>query len=417
MLLPGSQAVPALRPRRSKRGRVTLTIPSSTPAGSFHVLACADLANRVKEASERNNCRASREKVQVPAGAPGGGPQGTPAGPGGGGGGVPLAPPAAPTGLTAATVSSTQIDLAWNASAGATSYRVLRSDTPGGPYAEVASPSGPAYSDSGRTPDTAYHYVVRAANAAGESPDSAQASATTLPDPPPAPASLTATAVSASQINLTWPAASGATSYRVFRSTTSGSGFTEIATPATNSHSDTGRSSETTYFYLVQAVNTGGSSGNSPQASATTHFACSTTGDPGFGSASFLGSISGDTGNGVLMSTGEACTVGNAVWRRVTVTEDSDANAYLSARFDLTPVGPGNGDVDICIFRGNGTSQIGCSTNAGSSAESFPVRHDDNFGSEDTRSYYARIFLFSGASKRWELTVTGNVVVASENDP
>ena len=99
------------------------------------------------------------------------------------------------------------------------------------------------------------------------------------------------------------------------------------------------------------------------------------------------------------------------------MTEDSDANAYLSARFDLTPVGPGNGDVDICIFRGNGTSQIGCSTNAGSSAESFPVRHDDNFGSEDTRSYYARIFLFSGASKRWELTVTGNVVVASENDP
>ena len=310
LLLPGSQAVPALRPRRFKRGRVTLTIPSSTPAGSFHLLACADLANKVKEASERNNCRASRSKVQVSAGAPGGGPQGTPAGPGAGGGGVPLTPPAAPTGLTAATVSSTQIDLAWNASAGATSYRVLRSDTPGGPYAEVASPSGPAYSDSGRTADTAYHYVVRAANAAGESPDSAQASATTLPDPPPAPASLTATAVSASQINLTWPAASGATSYRVFRSTTSGSGFTEIATPATNSHSDTGRSSETTYFYLVQAVNTGGSSGNSPQASATTHFACSTTGDPGFGSASFLGSISGDTGNGVVTSTGEACTPG-----------------------------------------------------------------------------------------------------------
>ncbi len=98
----------------------------------------------------------------------------------------------------------------------------------------------------------------------------------TVTGTPPQPASnLAAAAASGSQINLTWSASptSGVT-YSVFRSTTSGftlSGSTQIASAVTGtSFSDTGLSCATAYFYLVEAVNAGGASSPSNQASATT---------------------------------------------------------------------------------------------------------------------------------------------------
>jgi hypothetical protein len=97
------------------------------------------------------------------------------------------------------------------------------------------------------------------------------------PPPPPQPASnLSATAASSSQINLSWTASptSGVT-YSIFRSTTSG------FTPSTSnrvangviaaSFTDSGLTPNTTYFYLVEAVNSGGvASTPSNQASAKT---------------------------------------------------------------------------------------------------------------------------------------------------
>ena len=65
-----------------------------------------------------------------------------------------------------------------------------------------------------------------------------------------------------SQINLVWtanPQADGVTNYNIYRGTTAG--FTvnpgttpPIATPATNSYSDTGLTASTTYYYKVAAV-------------------------------------------------------------------------------------------------------------------------------------------------------------------
>ncbi|WP_147292911.1 beta-1,3-glucanase family protein [Dyella psychrodurans] len=93
--------------------------------------------------------------------------------------------------------------------------------------------------------------------------------------PPPASAStLTATAVSASQINLSWTASSApGVVYDVFRSTTAGftpSSANQIATANTNSYSDTGLTVNTTYYYVVEASNTAGTSAPTTQASAST---------------------------------------------------------------------------------------------------------------------------------------------------
>jgi Malectin domain len=93
---------------------------------------------------------------------------------------------------------------------------------------------------------------------------------------PTTPGTLTATAVSSSQINLSWGAstASCTVTYNIYRSTTSGftpSSSNQIASGVTStSFSNTGLVASTTYFYVVEGVDTTGSSGPSNQASATT---------------------------------------------------------------------------------------------------------------------------------------------------
>jgi fibronectin type 3 domain-containing protein len=88
-------------------------------------------------------------------------------------------------------------------------------------------------------------------------------------NPPAAPTGLTATAGNA-QVSLSWTASSGASSYNVYRSTTSGGPYTRIATGiTTTSYTDTTVVNGTTYYYVVTAVNANGESGFSNQASAT----------------------------------------------------------------------------------------------------------------------------------------------------
>jgi len=86
-------------------------------------------------------------------------------------------PPPAPTNLTA-TAGNTQVSLSWTASSGASSYHVKRATVSGGPYTTVGSPTATSFTDSGLNNGTTYFYVVTAVNAAGESGNSNQASAT-----------------------------------------------------------------------------------------------------------------------------------------------------------------------------------------------------------------------------------------------
>jgi hypothetical protein len=94
---------------------------------------------------------------------------------------------------------------------------------------------------------------------------------------PPTPTGLNATAISSSQINLSWTAVTSSCSvgYNVFRSTTSGftpSASNQVAGNVSGaSFSDTGLAASTSYFYLIETANLGGTSGPSNQANATTN--------------------------------------------------------------------------------------------------------------------------------------------------
>ena len=182
--------------------------------------------------------------------------------------------PAAPINPVATTVSATQINLSWTASAGTVDYRVERSTTSGSGFAEVATVATATLSNTGLTAATRYFYRVRACNVGGCSAFSTEVSALTLPLPPGAPSALGATTVSAAQINLSWGAATGTVdTYRVERSTTASSGFVEIASlanTATTFQNNTGLAPATQYFYRLRACNTGGCSVYTSEVTATT---------------------------------------------------------------------------------------------------------------------------------------------------
>lgn len=184
----------------------------------------------------------------------------------------PVTVPAAPTGLSA-TAGDAQVALSWTASSGATSYNVKRSTTGGGPYTTVASGvTATNYTNTGLTNGTTYYYVVSAVNSAGESANSSQVSATPAAlSIPAAPTGLTATALNQKgKIRLNWTTSTGASSYNVKRSASSGGPYTVIATGVTTAtYTNSGLASNTTYYYVVSAVNGAGESPNSNQASAT----------------------------------------------------------------------------------------------------------------------------------------------------
>ncbi len=176
-------------------------------------------------------------------------------------------PPATPTGLTA-NASDARVTLGWNAASGATSYNVKRSPGVSGPFSTVASVSTTSYADTTVANGTTYYYVVSAVNAGGESANSAAASATPQVAAPATPTGLTASAGDA-RVTLGWNAASGATSYDVKRGTSASGPFSTIASVSTASYADTAVVNGTTYYYVVSAVNAGGSSQDSAVANAT----------------------------------------------------------------------------------------------------------------------------------------------------
>ena len=87
---------------------------------------------------------------------------------------LPPAVPPAPTNL-AVQPGNAQVTLTWDASKQASSYTVQRAIVSGGPYTTIATNIGIlSYTDAGLINDKPYYYIVRAVNAEGESPESAE---------------------------------------------------------------------------------------------------------------------------------------------------------------------------------------------------------------------------------------------------
>jgi len=188
--------------------------------------------------------------------------------------------PYAPTGLAAAAVNTTTIDLTWIDNANdEDGFRIERAPDAGGvagTYAEIAAVAAnvATYSDASAAPDTRYWYRALAYTAVGNSSYSNAANATT--SPPAAPSALLATAVSTSRIDLVWTDnAADEQGFRIERAPDAGGvagAYVEIATVAANvaTYSNTGLAGSTPYWYRVHAFNTVGSSAYSNEANTST---------------------------------------------------------------------------------------------------------------------------------------------------
>ena len=171
-----------------------------------------------------------------------------------------------PTNL-AATPGNATVALTWTASAGATGYTVKRATVPGGPYTVQGSTAATTFNNPA-TNGTTYFYIVTATAAGFESPPSSEKSATPVASLA-APTGLAALPATGSA-TLTWNTVPNAQSYTLKRSTTSGSGYTNVATGLLSpSFTNTGLTNGTPYYYVVVAVNGSITSPNSAEVAVT----------------------------------------------------------------------------------------------------------------------------------------------------
>ena len=177
--------------------------------------------------------------------------------------------PATPS-PTAAAQSESAISIRWSDAAGATHYKLYRSEMSEGSFDQIGGDIAATdyVDDSGLTANTPYYYQLESCNDNGCSGRSPEVSATTAPATPSAPATPTAATQSDSAISITWSAVAGATHYKLYRSETSGGSFDQIGgdIAATDYVDNSDLTANTPYYYQLEACNSGGCSGRSFEA-------------------------------------------------------------------------------------------------------------------------------------------------------
>lgn len=175
--------------------------------------------------------------------------------------------PSAPSNLVATNASATSNNLTWqDNSDNEDSFNIERSTNSTNNFSFIASVSAntTSYTDSGLSTNQTYYYRVYAKNAGGNSAYSNIAYAITATVAPSAPSSLAATNSGATTNNLSWhDNSTNEDGFKIERSVNSLSNFTFLASTSANttSYTDSGLSTDQTYYYRIYAFNV---KGNSP---------------------------------------------------------------------------------------------------------------------------------------------------------
>ncbi len=174
--------------------------------------------------------------------------------------------PGTPVNVTV-TTGDTQVTIAWDAVAGATSYNIY-CNTTGNP--DNTSPkvivTNPTYTRTNLTNGTTYYCVVSAVDSTGESNLSNQVSVAPMGSP---------TGVAAmsgnNQAIISWNAVPGATAYNIYYAinnpggASAGTKIVSVSSP----YNHTGLTNGTPYYYVVEPANNGGGSTVSAEVSTT----------------------------------------------------------------------------------------------------------------------------------------------------
>jgi chitodextrinase len=300
--------------------------------------------------------------------------------------------PTLPANLSAAVISSSQVNLTWTASTddvGVSGYRIYRDGS------LVGTATGTSYTDTGLSAATTYSYRVAAYDAAGNA--SAQTGAISVntgdTTPPSIPAGATATAISSTRIDLSWTASTdnvAVASYRVYRN------GALAATVTGTSWSDTGLAAGTSYTYTVSAVDgAGNASALCADVSATTAAAAGWAGTVLIGTSSTDRShgIDVDAGGNIFVSgytTGNLDGQGNAGGEDVFLVKYDSTGARQWTR--LSGTASGERGESVAVYNANGNVYVTGSTtgsldgqgNAGGS-DLFVMKYDTSGAKQWTR--------------------------------
>ena len=173
--------------------------------------------------------------------------------------------PAAPVNVVPTANSSTQVTVTWSEIIPTNGlpikyYYIFRGTSPTG-LTNLATRTASPFIDTGLSPSTTYYYAIEAIDTSYDvSPMSATVNVTTLPLPA-APVNVGATASSSTQVTVTWsenipPHGLPIQNYTIFRGT-SPTGLTKLTTRTASPFIDTGASPNTTYYYAIEATDTG----------------------------------------------------------------------------------------------------------------------------------------------------------------
>lgn len=160
--------------------------------------------------------------------------------------------PSAPTSLTVAGVAPS-VTVTWTVTLNTVSYDLWRGTSSGGEALLASGITTTTYSDTSGTLGTTYYYEVKARNGFGVSGFSNEDS-TIAP-----PTGVAAYFTPITNSTVVWNAVSGATSYNLYRSVSSG-GETILVIGATSPYTDSGLVTGTTYYYKLTAVKSGSES-------------------------------------------------------------------------------------------------------------------------------------------------------------
>ncbi len=175
--------------------------------------------------------------------------------------------PSTPTNVIATTLSASSVKLTWSGVSVADEYIVIQNNVP------IDTTSDTVYINTGLVPSTTYGYKVISKNTTGISTASVEVSATTsapAQEKPGVPTGVVADTVSALSIRLEWQLVTGALYYKIYRNNDNSGVYGLIDSSSSNEFLDSSLSSNTSYYYVVTAVNNIGESGYSSMVSSTT---------------------------------------------------------------------------------------------------------------------------------------------------
>lgn len=162
-----------------------------------------------------------------------------------------------------------RVELNWSAADYADTYDIYRSDSSAGAFTKVANVEGTVFKDTAVQPGSTYYYKIASVNDAGEGALSGAVKAQTASDSVP-PTTISVAGVTDSSATLHWEPVTGAESYTLYKTSTSGSAYSKVYSGTDTTYTEDNLITGATYYYVVTYTNGQGTSVYSNEVKAAT---------------------------------------------------------------------------------------------------------------------------------------------------